>query len=333
MNHDLLLIVSLLFLLSIFIPMIPMLKSIYEKSDVSRLYVDMDYVLNPRYRAERLEDALASNSPKLNRILVKNRLSKKLVPAHLSRSLLFYSEGNVEVKGKITEEAVLYAKGDITLQEKSEIYALKSGTKVIVGEASIVRAWIDAVESVVVEKKADIDLLTCKRAVLYPESKFKRIYADTIATYPLHIAKENKHGLDTMNRKINEDVDNEILYFDKSGVVEQDSEIWSDIICRGDLIIEKGCRIHGSIKSNGTLQVESDTYIYGCIFSDKEIGIKENCYVFGDIFSQTFVEIGRNGQIGRYDKPKSVIGIKGVKIAEGTFVHNYILTYGRGEII
>ena len=107
----------------------------------------------------------------------------------------------------------------------------------------------------------------------------------------------------------------------------------SDIVCRGNLIIEENCKILGSIKTNGILEIENDTHIYGNIFSDEKIKINDNCFIFGNVFSHTYIEIGKNGQIGRYGLPKSIIGIKGIQIAGGTFLHNYILTYGEGKIV
>ena len=203
----------------------------------------------------------------------------------------------------------------------------------MLGEKSIVTSWIDAAEDVVVGKDANINLVTAKSVRLYSGVKFKRIYADTIGICPLNKGNENKTGIDIVHEKKHESVDEEILYFEKDDIIKKGSDIHSDIICRGELIIEENCKIFGSIKTNGKLLVGSNTFIYGNIFSDQKITIQDNCFIFGNIFSHTYLEIGQNGQIGRYNLPKSIIGIKGIKIAKGTFLHNYILTYGEGKIV
>ncbi|MBT8343584.1 MAG: polymer-forming cytoskeletal protein [Sulfurovum sp.] len=325
--------VVFLFVLLILLPMIPMLKSIYKKEDIDPLYMDLDYIFNPRFQVENFEKALYAEDKKFIKIAIEQELNSASVPTNISQQLLFSSIEKISLNGKIGANAILHSKEDIVTQKDSEIFALKSDTSITVGENSTVYSWIDAAKSVIIEKDAKINLVTAKSVKLYEGARFKRIYADTIGIYPLNKGDENKDGFDVIHDKTHQHLEDQVLYFEKDNIIKKGTNINSDIVCRGDLLIEKDCKILGSIKTNGTLKVESDSYVYGNVFSDEKIIIKDNCFVFGNIFSHTYIEIGKNGQIGRYDLPKSLIGIKGIKIAAGTFLHNYILTYGEGQIV
>lgn len=335
MNNNILLtlIVIFLFLLLSIIPMLPMLKSIYKKEDVDPLYMDLDYMLNPKFKAENFEELLHADDKKFTKISIGKELSLGYVPAKASHQLLFSSIEKVSLNGKIGKNAILYSTEDILMQNGSEIFALKSNENITLREKSTVDSWIDAAKDVMIEKDANVNLVTAKSVRLYPGVKFKRIYADTIGIYPLNTGDENKKGIDIIRDKTRQNIEDEVLYFEKDYIIKKGNNINSDIICRGDLIIEENCKILGSIKTNGTLIVGNNTLVYGNIFSDKKLKINDNCYVFGNIFSHTYVDIGRNGQMGRYGRPKSIIGIKGIQIAGGTFLHNYILTYGEGKIV
>jgi len=325
--------VIFLFLLLMILPMIPMLKSIAKKEDVNPLFMDLDYIYNPKFQAENFEEALYSDDKKFTKFSIGKELDAASVPSKTSHQLLFSSIEKVSLEGKIGENAILHSKEDIIMQNDSEIFALKSDANITLGEKSEVASWIDAAKDVTIEKDADINLVTAKSVRLYSGVKFKRIYADTIGIYPLNKGDENKTGRDIVHEKVHESVEDKILYFEKDNMIKKGSHIHSDIVCRGELIIEENCQIFGSIKTNGKLQVGSETFVYGNIFSDQSITIKDNCFIFGNIFSHTYLEIGQNGQMGRYNLPKSIIGIKGIKIAGGTFLHNYILTYGEGKIV
>ncbi len=335
MNDNILLtlIVVFLFILLSILPMLPMLKSIYKKDDVDPLYMDLDYIFNPRFKVENFEKVLHLDDEKFTKISIGNELNETAIPANASHQLLFSSLEKVTLRGKMGNNAILHAREDILMQNGSEIFALKSDGSINVGEKSRVDSWIDAVKDVTIGKDANINLLTAKSVRLYSGATFKRIYADTIGIYPLNTGSENKKGIDIIRDKTRQLIEDEVLYFEKDDTIKKGSNINNDIICRGDLIIEEDCKILGSIKTNGTLKVGSNTFVYGNIFSDKKIVIDDNCYVFGNIFSHTYLEIGQNGQMGRYGLPKSIIGIKGVKIASGTFLHNYILTYGEGKVL
>lgn len=335
MNDNILLtlIVIFLFLLLSILPMLPMLKSIYKKEDVDPLYMDLDYILNPKFQAENFEKLLHSDDKRFTKISIGKELGVDSVPIKASYPLLFSSMEKVSLNGKIETNAILYSKEDIVTQNGSKIFALKSNGSITLGEKSTVDSWIDAARDVTIGKGAKINLVTAKSVKLYSGVKFKRIYADTIGIYPLNTGDEDKKGIDINRDKTRQYIEDEVLYLEKDDIIKKGSNINSDIVCRGNLIIEENCKILGSIKTNGTLEIENDTHIYGNIFSDKKIKINDNCYVFGNIFSHTYVDIGQNGQIGRYGLPKSIIGIKGIQIAGGTFLHNYILTYGEGKIV
>ena len=326
-------IVVFLFLLLALLPMIPMLKSIYKKEDVDPLYMDLDYIFNPKFQVENFEKTLHSEDKKFTEVAIGKELSMASVPTKTLHPLLFSSIEKVVLNGKIGKNAILYSQEDIVMQNESNIFALKSDESIILEEKSSVSSWVDASKNVTIEKDANTNLVTAKSVRLHTGAKFKRIYADTIGIYPLNEGDENKKGIDIIREKTRQYIEDEVLYLEKDDIIKKGSNINNDIVCRGDLIIEEDCKILGSIKTNGTLKVGSNTFVYGNIFSDKEIKINDNCYVFGNIFSHTYLEIGQNGQMGRYGLPKSIIGIKGIQIAGGTFLHNYILTYGEGKVI
>lgn len=330
----LLIIIFALFIFMICLPALPMFKSMIKKEDVEPLYMDMDYVFNPRFQAESLEESLIQKSGEYSFIKIEDELTSAMLPARTNKMPVFISEAEVNVKGTINlQRVILSARGSIYVQKKSHLYALKSDDHVHISESSIVEGWIDSKEKIIVEKDAKVNLVTAKSIELHSGVRFKRIFADTIGVFPFNQADENKTGRDIVHEKNYENVEAQNLYLKDNEHISSGKIIHSDVICRGDLVIENGCKIFGSVKANGSLLLENDVWIYGNIFSDTNITIQNNCFVFGNLFSHGYVKIGKNSQFGRYSHPKSIIGIKGVEIGGGTFVHNYVLTYGEGKVI
>jgi predicted acyltransferase (DUF342 family) len=330
----LLIIIVVLFIFMICLPALPMLKSMIKKEDTEPLYMDMDYVFNPRFQAESFEESLIQKSGEYSFITIKDELTSVMLPMRTDKMPVFISEADVSVRGTINLQRVtLSARGRISVQKKSHLYALKSDDHICIGESSIIEGWIDSKEKIIMEKDVRVNLVTAKSIELHSGVRFKRIFADTIGVFPLNQADENKTGRDIVHEKNYENVEAQNLYLKDNEHISSGKIIHSDVICRGDLVIENGCKVLGSVKTNGSLLLGNDVQIYGNIFSDANITIQDNCFVFGNLFSHGYVRIGKNGQFGRYSHPKSIIGIKGVAIGGGTFVHNYILTYGEGKVI
>ena len=230
MNDNLLLtfIVIFLFLLLSILPMLPMLKSIYKKEDVEPLYMDLDYIFNPKFKVENFEKVLQEDDKQFTKISIGNELNMSSVPKKVSQQLLFSSNEEVSLNGKIGEDAILYSKGDIVTQNSSKIFALKSDGSIDVGEKSSIDSWIDAVKDVTIGKDANINLVTAKSVRLHPGAKFKRIYADTICVYPLNQGDENKKGIDVIRDKTRQYIEDEVLYLEHDKTIKKDSNINND---------------------------------------------------------------------------------------------------------
>ena len=318
-----------LFLLLIILPMVPMLNTIYKKKDVDPLHMDMDYVFDPKFHSNHFEETLKSEEKHYEKVLIETELGNSNIPKKAKLPIQFLSYGDVNVDAVIKQQAILFTLGAITMAPRSVITALKSGDNIILQKGSRVGSWIDAKGELVVDENTEINLATAKSVKLHKGAKFKRIYADTIGVYPLNKEDENKVGKEIEYEKYSENVETDILYVNRKGIIEKGSVIHSDIICSGDLKIEEGCMI----KANGKLEILNNNQIYGNVFSDGNMLIHHHCFIFGNLFSHKYIKIGHNNQIGKYSAPKSVIGIKGIEIAGGTFIHNYILTYGKGKIV
>lgn len=321
----------LLFAVLSILPMIPMLQTIRKKEDTQPLVMDMEFIFNPRYHAESFEKS-KTQEERYTTIHIKEHLDPEMLPEKSNKSIVFRSSDSVTVQGKM-DGVLLDALGNINVKEQSRLYALKSEQKITVGTDAVIDGWIDSQEMVEVGENTQVNVVSAKSIRLHPGARFKRLYADTIGIFPLNGKEEDKSGRDTVHKKLDQNVENGIVYLDDNDAIGAGSTIDKDVICRGDLTIEEKCQIYGSVKCNGTLTIADDVFIYGNVFADESITIKNDCYVFGNLFSHTYIKIGKNGQFGRYGKAKSIIGIKGVEIASGTFIHNYVLTYGEGKIV
>jgi len=321
------------FLLLIILPMIPMLNTIYGKNDVDPLYMDMDYIFDPKFHSDYFEETLKSEKKHYKKVLIETELSNGDIPKKSKLPIQFLSYEDVNVDAVVKQQAILFTLGAITMAPRSAITALKSGNKIILQKDSRVDSWIDAKEELVVHENAEINLVTAKNVKLYKGAKFKRIYANIIDIYPHNKEDENQAGREIKHVKHSENIETDILYVNHKGGIEKGSMIYSDIICRGDLKIEEGCMIFGSVKANGKLEILNNNQIYGNVFSDGNMLIHHHCFIFGNLFSNKYIKIGHNNQIGKDSTPKSLIGIKGIEITGGTLIHNYILTYGKGEIV
>ena len=315
------------------IPAIPMLLTIRKKLDIAPLSMDMDYIYNPRFQATIFENMGDDLKDSYEIIEIKDRLDSSHIPLFSNKPTIFKSSENLTISEGFEHNSIVSTTGSISVARATTLNALKSNQSIKVAKKSKVTLWIDAVDSVEIEKNSEVNLITAKRVKLHKGATFKRIYAHTIAFYPLNQGDEDKSGESIKYEKFSDSVESEVLYLKDKSTIEAKSEIYSDVICRGRLNIAEGCKIMGSIKTNGKLTIEKNVNIYGNIFSDKDIEIGHHCFVFGNIFSHAYLKIGHNGQMGKYSIPKSIIAIKGIEIAGGTFTHNYILTYGKGVVV
>ena len=104
-----------------------------------------------------------------------------------------------------------------------------------------------------------------------------------------------------------------------------------DLVCRGDLVIGRGCRSVGNVKARGTLAVDPFAWIDGALVAEGSITLGEGCRVTGSVVSETAIVIGPGCRIGLPGRPATVTAPR-IDVATGVIVHGTLWAEDEGRV-
>lgn len=347
--------VFLFFVLMLILPFLPGIFEILRPKDGERLFINMDYLKNPRYFDRAFKNLMKG-------VLEKTGTEPGIRQVTLSKSEILEVCNEMEVKEGERLNHIVYVKGDFRTDRdvilEKEIYAVNRAD---IGERNIVRAiacdgnvsiadgtriirWIGSEKDIKIGSGCSLGVLcACEgKFEINKGCTFKALYGNPVRThgtkndfeivgFMYDSSKKNIVSPVTGEIKTIEDV---VLYStDERLVIPPGSSVNRNIIVKNDLFVGQGCKILGSVKAYGDILMEDDILIEGSVFAEGRITVGQNCLIIGNLFSQDVIILNENVCIGRKDTVKSVIGKKGVEMNADNIVFGYILTEGVGRIL
>ncbi len=335
------------------LPFVPAAAELFRPKDDKRLYINKDYVKDPRYfgRSFRriLKRAIGTDVPpngtrrvKLSKEEEVESSDNKNIPPEQSLDKVQYIAGELVTGRGVEFKNDLYVRGRASIGENSLLRTMACDSDVLLKKGTRLVRWLDAEGSITVEDGCNLGIsASCEGTLALGKGcEFKRLFGKPVVTYG-YVERESKSRAKRMPQKEPPAPNKVKTVEDVATLVKGNTRLSSsyykgkriwNLIVKGDLIVEDGAVLDCSASVYGRLTVGKGAVVRGNLFCEGDVEIKEGAAVHGDIFSQGEVRIERGVRIGEAGRVKSIIGKSAVRLAGDVCIHGYVLTEGRGTV-
>lgn len=326
----------LLFVVMMVLPFVPGWLEMRRKRDIKHLYINGDFVRDPRYFSTSFKRKLLHSAGSLAAAHGKKEimLSKKellvqadKLSAHQTKfdHVVWFKE-QPKLQPNCVFQKELYAQKDIALPAGSLLRAAACENNCYLGKESRVIRWIDAEKQLEIAENCRLDLSATagERLMLGKGCSFRRLYAPVIIIGggakelplpPLEVPETN--GV------VHRDVDH----------IESGQTLIGDVIAKGDFTMQAGAVLVGSLKVYGKLLLAEGAQIQGSVFGEKKVELLGSNWIRGSVFSQGSIEVGSGCTFGRAQVVESVIARHGITFSSSTTIYGFVLTEGEGATL
>lgn len=328
-------IVFIFFILLLILPFLPGIAERVSKHDADPLFINMDYVRDPRYFPKSFKSFLQKATagfvigPEIRDVHLskqeKIQFTKSLIVAADGKiNHLLYIHGSLVTgdNAQIIKDA--YATGDVSIGVNNIIRVLVAEGKMAIASGTKIERWLDAGSIMTVGENCNLGICASSGDKIYIDQNclFRRLYGMPIIT-------GNEQAAAALPKA-------DFLPLTSAFVRMKDREIPAGtvidkhIVFTKDLNIGRNTVFMGDLKSYGNVVIKEDVIIYGSVFADGDIYISAGTKIGGNVFSQKAVYIEKQVVIGRADAVKSVVGKKMVGIEQNVTIYGYVTTEGDG---
>ncbi|MDR2006674.1 MAG: hypothetical protein LBP78_05460 [Acidaminococcales bacterium] len=319
-------------------------REMYAANDAIPLFINMDYMKDPRYFAISFRRFFKNflNNEDLRPGIYELRFSKPEKVCVLENSVLSsertldviaYAPRDLATENGVSFEKEIYVRGSAAIGQNNDLRALVCDGDVSLAKNTVLRRWLDAEGNISAGEGCNlgVSLTSGKECLVAAGCVFRRLYGA-----PVKAGTSRKKSFALAAR----DDEERVFPPPPLGAKERQlEEIWpySDtrfsVITPNRLWVGANSRILGHIKTYGNLNVDDNVLITGNVFAEGDIVIGQFCKILGDIFAQGSVSIGEGSQVGRPGKIKSVVGNQTVFLSSGAAVYGYVTTEGDGRVL
>lgn len=321
-------------------------REMHVRSDATPLFVNMDYLKDPRYFAISFrrffknflsDDNLSAgvyevkfSKPEKVRVLEEN-----IIPSGEALDMIAYARRDLATKSGVAFNKEVYVRGSAAIGPHNDLRALVCDGDVSLAENTVLRRWLDAEGNIRASGGCNlgVSLTSGKECLIAAGCVFRRLYGA-----PVRAGKSRGKVLALAAAA--QDPDARIFPPPPLGAKERNiDEIWPytsnqfSVIAPGHLRVGASSRVLGHIKSYGNLDIDDNVLITGNVFAEGNIVIGGFCKILGDVFAQGSVSIGDGSQVGRPGTVKSVVGNQAVILSSGVAVYGYVTTEGDGRAL
>ena len=318
-------------------------------NDPLPLYINMDYLKNPRYFSLSFREFFEN--------IKKDGIGVGLCSVQFSKMENVDISENTTIKDNNTLEDIVYVKDNLSVNNANnflkEVYVLKNaefgnnniiralacdGNLVMQKQNSILR-WLDVTGSIKIGDECNLGLsVTSDSSILVgKDCSFKRLYGFPVSfSEYLNEFNYNELSYDDAIKNYfldsSKNIENDEKIFKKRDLskIPNDSYVNCDVITEKSLVICEKSTLFQHVKTYGSLVLENNVTVYGNVFAEDDVCIGENCRIFGNIFTQGEVILGKNTVVGSKGKIKSVVGNTSIKIHSNATVYGFLSTEGEG---
>ena len=343
-----------LFIVMIALPFMVGYNELKEKKDDENLYVNRNYVREPRYFGESFrallnkakkewEGAAKGTETKIH--LSKNELldigldvNKSPVAAN---NIVIY-KNNVEIPAQSGFQKEVYGKESMDVSKDCWARAVAVDGNLRFGAGSKVVRWLDVEGEADIEDNAVLGISATSGTRLHigHGCKFKRLYAPVIAVGEKYLTGL-KANTGKMAAALPKPLYNEIEYNISEIAPLDDKEkrpygplVYPKIVVTNrNLTIKNDMIMLGGIKAKKDLTIEDNVVVLGNIFCEGILTVGSNCILKNIVFSQEDIKLGQGTQVGEQGKIKSIIARGKIILAEGVKIYGFALTDKGGETL
>lgn len=325
----------LLFVLMMVLPFVPGWLEMRRKKDIKHLYINGDFVRDPRYFSTSFKKKLLHGSTRISAVKEEQEvmLSKKelLIQADKLTAgqkkfdhLVFFNRQPELQAGSVFQKEV-YARQDIMFPEETLLRAAACEADCRLGKGSKVIRWIDAEKQLDIAENCQLDLSATagQRLLVGGHCRFRRLYAPVI---------DIQGGAARLPMGLKAAAAQKILHRDVERI-EAGQTLAGDVIAKGDFTLKAGAVLAGNLKVYGDLLLEDGSQIQGNVFSEKKVRLLGVNWIQGSLFSQGRIEAGPGCIFGHADAVESVVARHGIVFSSRTTVYGFVLTEGEGSIL
>lgn len=339
---------TILFIVLILIPFIPVIIEIINPKGLKQQFIDMDYIKDINYFEKSFSNNLLNNlgkDPKngmVEIVLSKKELveitDSKVIPPDKTISHIIYVKGDLETGPNIKFEKEIFVSGNVIFGENNIIRAVVSKNEITFLKKTRLVRWAGSEKNIIVHENCNLGIKTSCEGKMEIGSgcKFRYIYGKPIVTRESSIHTEvsdlSKENNQFTNK--NEEIKNSTWFIDNKQLsIPPYTIIEKNLVLTGGLYISQGCFVTGSVKTHGKIFLEDNVTMQGDIFSDSDIIIGKNCVINGNIFTQKTVIIHEGTQVSKNYEIKTILGKKKVELSNNVTIYGSVLTEGIGKVL
>ncbi len=325
----------LLFVLMMVFPFVPGWLEMRQKKDVRHLYINGDFVRNPRYfstsfkakllqAAGSLSSLQATQAVMLSHEEVLVRADQHSKQQEFSQVMCFMEPPALLPESVFKKE--VYAKQSIRFPAQTLLRAAACEEDCRLGEKSRVVRWIDAEKQLDIAADCELDLSATagEKLFLARGCRFRRLYAPLIAIAGgVPVEKPFPQEAGAAVRKVYRDLDH----------IEAAKTLVGDVIAKGDFMLETDAVLLGNLKVYGKLLLAAGARIHGNVFSEKIVQLAGNNWIYGSVFTQGNVAAGPDCTFGHAGAIESVVARQQIAFSARTIIYGFVLTEGEGSVL
>jgi predicted acyltransferase (DUF342 family) len=335
------------FVALLFLPFVPGLIEVYKPRDQYPLPVNMEYTKDPRYLGKSawsiVRKALAEHKDAdgLHEITMHKEETvevsgDRVVPRKSKLETLVYARGDLTLQEGVVAEHDLFVEGAAHVAPGCQIRALACEGDVTLRRECTVTRWLDAVGAVDVgpECSVGVSLSSTRRIRLDTGVKFRRLFGDPIETAGASDAVAAAPAEPYRPRRPEkiETVEDTVVLEAGDHRIDPGREIERPLVVKGDLDVGKDAVLWGSVRVYGKTRIESGAVFHGNVFTEGPVEVGEGVTILGNLFSQDEIRLARGVRIGRSGHAKSVIARMGLHLSPDVRIFGYVVAEGEGTV-
>lgn len=245
--------------------------------------------------------------------------------------------GSVTLPQNVFAKGEIYARGDITVSDRTACRAVLSEHDLTLGNGCAVIRWAHAQHDIVTGARARLwgRLTAGHQITLGEDSVFTRLHAPRIVTGLEPVQRVSPVLPERMKLAMPPDVHFHSIkrwMTRKSMTVPAYTVHDGDLIAEGALLVETGSYIVGSLKTHKTLVIERDCVIEGSIIAMHDLLIEEGSLIVGPVVGEATVTIEKGCVIGSPDRPTTITAPR-IRLAHGVVVYGSIWSREDGKVL
>lgn len=344
----------LLFILMIALPFLLGYKELKEKKDDSNLYVNRNYVREPRYFGQSFRALMnkakgdwenAGKGIEIKIHLSKDELlniGQDTTTDPIAAESLFMYKDNSFIPAYSTFQKEVYCRGNMDSGRECLARAIAVDGNCYFGDNSKVVRWLDVEGEAVIGNDVALGISAASGTGLRlgHGCRFKRLYGPYI-TVGEPFARELGVKAQQLISALPKPAYNEIEYNIDKVAPKEDKEkrpygpmIFPKIIITNrTLTIHKDMVVLGSIKAKKDLIIEDNVVILGDVFCEGNLTVGNGCVLGNVVFCQENITLGAGTEVGQAGKLKSLIARGKILLDKGVTIYGYVLTDEGGETL